>query len=325
LGGCIDELLKKTVANRHNKNLNKDDNEYLLQVIIIIINMLDVIAANRDIMQKLSVNRLSTGYGTPIVHDVSINFPEGKVSALVGPNGCGKSTLLKCMARVLQPNSGNVCLSGVPIHSLPTRKVAQQLALLPQGPIAPEGLTVRELVAQGRYPHQRLWRQWSREDERIVNDVMLMTDTNLLSEYSLDALSGGQRQRAWIAMVLAQSTPIILLDEPTTFLDLRVQVDLLNLLRTLAHEHGRTIVVVLHELNLAASYADYLVMMNAGMVQAQGSPEQVFTSDNLKKVFSLDAQILRDPHSHRLMCVPNGMPFSRAEQNVPYAQLVNAR
>jgi iron complex transport system ATP-binding protein len=276
-------------------------------------------------MQTLSIHRLSTGYGAPIVQDVSINFPEGKISALVGPNGCGKSTLLKCMARVLQPLSGSVCLNGVPVHSFPTRQVAQQLALLPQGPIAPEGLTVSELVAQGRYPHQRLWRQWSRNDEKIVIDAMHMTDTHLLADRPLIALSGGQRQRAWIAMVLAQSTPIILLDEPTTFLDLRVQVDLLNLLRTLAHEHGRTIVVVLHELNLAAAYADHLVMMSAGKVQAQGSPEQVFTSENLKKVFSLDAQILRDPHSHRLMCVPHGMPFSRAEQNVPYAQLVNAR
>ena len=276
-------------------------------------------------MQTFSINRLSTGYGTPIVHDVSIHFPEGKVSALVGPNGCGKSTLLKCMARVLQPISGSVCLNDVPIHSLPTRQVAQQLALLPQGPIAPEGLTVRELVAQGRYPHQRLWRQWSRNDERIVTEAMHMTDTHVLADRPLNALSGGQRQRAWIAMVLAQSTPIILLDEPTTFLDLRVQVDLLQLLRTLAQEHGRTIVVVLHELNLAAAYADHLVMMHAGKLHVQGSPEQVFTRENLRTVFNLDAQILRDPHSHRLMCVPNGMPFSRAEQNVPYAQLVNAR
>jgi iron complex transport system ATP-binding protein len=276
-------------------------------------------------MLNLSVNQLTVGYGTPIVKNVSIEFPTGKFTALVGPNGCGKSTLLKCMARVLAPSSGRVCLNERSVHNMPSRQAAQRLALLPQSPNAPEGLTVRELVAQGRYPHQRLWQQWSRDDELAVKEAMHKTDTESLADRPVNSLSGGQRQRCWIAMVLAQSTPVILLDEPTTFLDLRVQFDLLNLLRTLAHKHGRTLVVVLHELNLASAYADHLVMMSAGKLHAQGSPEQIFTQKHLKEVFNLDAHILRDPLSHRLMCVPRGMPFSRVERFEPLAQVANSQ
>lgn len=256
----------------------------------------------------LRVDQLTTGYQDPVVFDASFHVGSGQLTALIGPNGCGKSTLLKCMARILKPHSGQVILNNANLHEQPTRQVARQLALLPQGPIAPEGLTVRELVAQGRYPHQSLFQQWSRDDEAAVQDALSMTDTLQLADRPVSALSGGQRQRCWIAMVLAQQTPVILLDEPTTFLDMRVQVDLLNLLASLAHDHGRTLVVVLHELNMAAAFADHLIMMKEGRLQAQGKPDDIFTRENLKAVFNLDAQILRDPYSGRLMCVPTQVP-----------------
>lgn len=256
----------------------------------------------------LRVDQLTTGYQDPVVFDASFHIASGQLTALIGPNGCGKSTLLKCMARILKPHSGQVILNNADLHRQPTRKVARQLALLPQGPIAPEGLTVKELVAQGRYPHQSLLQQWSHEDEFAVTEALTMTDTLSLADRPVAALSGGQRQRCWIAMVLAQQTPIILLDEPTTFLDMRVQVDLLNLLTSLAHDHGRTLVVVLHELNMAAAFADHLIMMKEGRLQAQGRPDDIFTRQNLADVFNLDAQILRDPYSGRLMCVPTQVP-----------------
>lgn len=270
----------------------------------------------------LRIHQLSTGYQQKVVKDVDLTIPVGRLTALVGPNGCGKSTLLKCMARILKPMTGNVLLNGRSVHNTPTKEVAKQLALLPQGPVAPEGLIVRELVAQGRYPHQSLLKQWSKADEAAVQQAMEMTDTLSLADRPVAALSGGQRQRCWIAMVLAQDTPIILLDEPTTFLDMRVQVDLLNLLISLAHDHGRTLVVVLHELNLAAAFADHLVMMKAGELHAQGCPEQVFTSANLKSVFNLDANIIRDPHSQRLLCVPTNMPSAAPVQPAAIAQAI---
>ena len=254
---------------------------------------------------RLQGQSLVVGYDeTPILKGVDFDVPEGQLTVLVGPNGSGKSTLLKTLARILQPGSGRVLLDGDDIHHSPTRAVAKKLGLLPQGPIAPEGLTVRELVAQGRFPHQSLLRQWTRQDEAAVNDAMTVADVAQFADRPIDALSGGQRQRCWIAMVLAQETPLILLDEPTTFLDLKVQVDVMELLAHLAHDRGRTLVVVLHELNLAVAYADYLVMMSEGEVSAAGVPEQVFTEHNLKQVFDLDARVISDPHSERLFCVP---------------------
>lgn len=194
--------------------------------------------------------------------------------------------------------------------------MAQKLGLLPQGPIAPEGLTVRELVAQGRFPHQNIFRQWSSEDERAINEAMAVANVTEFADRPVDDLSGGQRQRCWIAMVLAQETDLILLDEPTTFLDLKVQVDLMNLLVRLAHETNRTLVVVLHELNLAAAYADHLVMMREGAIVEKGSPDEIFSSANLKAVFDLDAHVIRDPHSHRLICVPAMMSVVNHEIEV---------
>ncbi|QEM82729.1 ABC transporter ATP-binding protein [Halomonas binhaiensis] len=254
---------------------------------------------------RLRGEHLSAGYESRRVLDgVDLAIPEGKLTVLLGPNGSGKSTLLKTLARTLKPSAGRVLLDGEDIHRSSTREVAQRLGILPQGPSAPEGLTVRQLVTMGRFPHQRLWRQNRSEDERAVEEAMAFTHVTEFAERSIDALSGGQRQRCWIAMVLAQDTDLILLDEPTTFLDLKVQVDLLELLTRLAHERGRTLLLVLHDLNLAAAYADELVMMRDGRILECGSPEDVFTSDNLKKVFELDASVIRDPHSGSLVCVP---------------------
>lgn len=246
---------------------------------------------------------------------MSLAVPDAALTVLVGPNGCGKSTLLKTMARVLPAMEGTVLLDDAPVHDTATRDVARKLALLPQGPIAPEGLTVQELVAQGRFPHQSLLRQWSREDARAVNAAMEAADVARFADRPVSALSGGQRQRCWIAMVLAQETDIILLDEPTTFLDLKVQVDLMTLLRRIAHEEGRTLVVVLHELNVAAAFADLLVMMKAGRIVAEGPVGEVFTAEALAEVFDLQASVLTDPASGRPVCVPSVAPsFALAAQ-----------
>ncbi|PYF84570.1 MULTISPECIES: ABC transporter ATP-binding protein [Marinomonas] len=254
---------------------------------------------------RLVATQLEVGYGDRrVLNQVDFAVPNGQLTILVGPNGCGKSTLLKSLARILTPSGGVVCLDGQDIHQSRTRDVAKKLALLPQDPVAPEGMTVREVVAQGRFPHQRILQQWSREDERAVEEAMSVAQVNDFAHRSIGELSGGQRQRCWIAMVLAQETDLILLDEPTTFLDLKIQVDVMNLLARLAHEKQRTLVVVLHELNLAAAYADYLVMMRDGAVLHQGTPEEIFSPDNLYQVFGLDAQVIRDPHSDRLICVP---------------------
>lgn len=254
---------------------------------------------------RLVARGVVAGYGgEPVVRGVDLAARPGEITILVGANGCGKSTLLKAMARVLAPMAGEVTLDGEPVHALPTRQVARRLALLPQGPVAPEGLTVRELVAQGRFPHQSLLRQWSREDARAVAEAMAAADVAALAERPVAALSGGQRQRCWIAMALAQETEVILLDEPTTFLDLKVQVELMTLLRRTARSRGRTLVVVLHELNLAAAFADRLVMMREGRVLAEGPPAEVFTAEALREVFGLEAEVLRDPASGRPVCVP---------------------
>jgi iron complex transport system ATP-binding protein len=218
--------------------------------------------AGSDAAPRLEARGLSSGYGEAnVLAGIDFAVPTRQVTILVGPNGSGKSTLLKTLARILKPTAGTVVLDGHDIHSENTRAVAAKLGLLPQGPVAPEGLSVRELVAQGRYPHQSLLRQWSRADETAVQDAMQTAGVAEFAERPVDTLSGGQRQRCWIAMVLAQQTDLILLDEPTTFLDLKVQVDLMELLTGLAHEASRTLVVVLHELSLAAAYADYLVML----------------------------------------------------------------
>ncbi len=255
--------------------------------------------------ERLRGENLTAGYDDrPVIQEVDFRVPDARVTMLLGPNGSGKSTLLKALARTLPPARGRVLLDGKAIHRCSTRAIARKLGILPQGPSAPEGVTVRELVALGRFPHQSLWRQWTHEDERAVSDAMATANVAAFADRPIDDLSGGQRQRCWIAMILAQETDLILLDEPTTFLDLKVQVDLLELLVQLAHEKGRTLLVVLHDLNLAAAYADVLVMMRDGRIVHSGTPETVFTAANLKSVFDLDVNVIRDPHSDCLLCVP---------------------
>lgn len=252
----------------------------------------------------LTAKNLVVGYTTPVVKGIDLEIQPGKMNILIGSNGCGKSTLLKCLARVLIPISGEVLLNHQNIHSQPAKQVAKIMALLPQGPIAPEGLSVKELVAQGRYPHQSFLKQWSIEDEAAVMQAMQQANITELADSAIAELSGGQRQRCWIAMVLAQQTDIILLDEPTTYLDLKVQVDLLELLTEMAHQHQRTLVIVLHELNIAAAYADHLIMMKEGKIYAQGTAQDVFNAENIASVFGLNAKVITDLESNTLICIP---------------------
>jgi iron complex transport system ATP-binding protein len=253
----------------------------------------------------LAAQDLSVGYAdTTIVRNVNLSIQAGAITALVGPNGCGKSTLLKAFARVLQPKSGQVTLDGMPISSYPTREVARKMALLPQGPVAPEGLTVSELVAQGRFPLQTLFRQWSPGDREAVERAIALTDLQGFSDRQVHSLSGGQRQRCWLAMVLAQDTPLLLLDEPTTFLDLKVQVDLMALLSRIVREDGRTMLLVLHELNLAAALADRIVLMRDGQIVSEGTGAEVIRPDELQAVFELRSDVIADPLTGRPVCLP---------------------
>ena len=262
-------------------------------------------ARSTDTPARLQASRLAAGYdGRTVFDGLDFRLETGRVTMLLGPNGCGKSTLLRALARTLAPEAGQVLLDGRDIHRSRTREVARRMGILPQGPTAPEGLTVRELVALGRFPYQHLLRQWSPDDEHAVHEAMATADVARFADRAIDDLSGGQRQRCWIAMVLAQDTDLILLDEPTTFLDLKVQVDLLELLVRLAHDRGRTLLIGLHDLNLAAAHADVLVMMRAGRIESSGTPEAVFTADNIRRVFDLEASVIREPAAGRLVCVP---------------------
>jgi iron complex transport system ATP-binding protein len=230
----------------------------------------------------------------------------GKVTAIVGANACGKSTLLRSMSRLLTPRSGQVLLDGKAIHSLPAKQVARTLGLLPQSPIAPEGITVAELVGRGRHPHQGLMSRWSADDDRAIADALDVTATADLAERAVDELSGGQRQRVWIAMALAQQTDLLLLDEPTTFLDVSHQVEVLDLLTDLNRSTGTTIVMVLHDLNLAARYADHLVMISGGRLHGAGVPTEVFTEDAVREVFGLQCRVIEDPVSGSPLMLPIG-------------------
>lgn len=255
-------------------------------------------------MNNLETQNLTLAYDDHIViRGLNLKIPAGRITVLIGANGCGKSTLLRGMARLLQLRGGSVYLNGKDIQSLPTKQIARQLGILPQGPSALEGLTVRELVMQGRYPYRGLLRQWSAQDEYVTAEALAITTMTDLAERPLETLSGGQRQRAWIAMALAQDTDILLLDEPTTFLDLAHQVDVLDLLHTLNVE-GRTIVLVLHDLNQACRYADHLVALKDGQIYAQGNPAQIVTPELVNRVFGLQCQIIADPVTGTPLCVP---------------------
>lgn len=246
-----------------------------------------------------------------VLDDISLTIPEGCFTALIGANGCGKTTLLNVLARMQRPASGDVLLEGRAHAQFSRRELARRVALLPQRTSSPAGITVRELVMQGRYPWQSWWQQWSDEDQQAVDRAVALADIEMLLDRTLSTLSGGQLQRCWIAMTLAQDTPVILLDEPTTFLDIAHQIALLELLAEL-RDQGRTVVAVLHDLNQAARYADNLVMLCRGKVHAQGAPADVFTADNLKAVFDLDAHIITDPYSGDPLCVPASPGRSRA-------------
>jgi iron complex transport system ATP-binding protein len=254
---------------------------------------------------RLAADGVTLAYGDHVVvRDLDLQLTEGSFTAIVGPNGCGKSTLLRALGRLMRPAGGQVLLDGQAIARTPTREVARVLGLLPQAPVAPEGLTVADLVARGRHPHQSWLRQWSRDDEAVVGEALAWTDMADLADRPVDELSGGQRQRAWISMALAQGTDLLLLDEPTTYLDLSHQIDVLELVGRLHAERGRTVVVVLHDLNLAARYAQRLVAMKDGALVASGTPEEVLTEQLLAAVFDLEARILTDPVAGTPMVVP---------------------
>ncbi|MFC9746957.1 ABC transporter ATP-binding protein [Streptomyces niveus] len=260
-------------------------------------------------LSRLRARELTLAYDDrTVVHDLELAVPDGRVSVIVGPNACGKSTTLRALGRLLKPKSGSVLLDGEELARIPTRKIAQSIGLLPQSPMAPEAITVADLVSRGRQPHQHWWQQWSEEDERAVTEAMARTDVTDLAERSVDELSGGQRQRVWIAMALAQETDLLLLDEPTTFLDIAHQVEVLDLVRRLNHEQGRTVVIVLHDLNQAARYADHLVAMKSGRIVAEGHPGEIVTAELVREVFGLESVVVPDPVTGSPLVVP-GAPY----------------
>jgi iron complex transport system ATP-binding protein len=264
--------------------------------------------SNPDAGEGLQVLDLTVGYGkTMVLEKLSFRVPEGELTAIIGPNGCGKSTLLKGLSRTLSPRSGRVVLDGRDLGSYPAKHVAKRLALLPQDPIAPETIRVRELVARGRHPYHSLLRQWGPGDGEMIERAMERTHVSALADRFVSELSGGQRQRVWLAMVLAQDTDYVLLDEPTSFLDIAHQVELLHLCQDMKDD-GRTVVAVLHDLNQAARYATWLVVMDAGRIVAEGRAEDVLTEDITRSVFSLDSEIVPDPQSGTPMVIPRMRP-----------------
>lgn len=260
-------------------------------------------------MSRLTARELTLAYDDhTVVHELDLAVPDGRVTVIVGPNACGKSTTLRALGRLLRPKGGSVLLDGAELARIPTKRIARSIGLLPQSPAAPEAITVADLVSRGRQPHQRWWQQWSDEDERAVTDAMTRTDVTELADRPVDELSGGQRQRVWIAMALAQETDLLLLDEPTTFLDIAHQVEVLDLVRRLNHEQGRTVVIVLHDLNQAARYADHLVAMKSGRIVAEGHPSEVVTAELVREVFGLESVVVPDPVTGSPLVVP-GAPY----------------
>jgi len=256
---------------------------------------------------RLVAQGVTLGYGErAVVHELSAEVPDNQITVIVGANACGKSTLLRGMARLLRPSAGAVLLDGYAIASLPSKQVARTLGLLPQNPVTPEGVGVVDLVGRGRHPHQGALRRWSSEDEQAVAKALELTDTLDLADRLVDELSGGQRQRVWIAMALAQETDLLLLDEPTTYLDVAHQVEILDLLAELNETRGTTIVMVLHDLNMAARYADHLVAMREGRIVAAGPPGEVITEDCVRDVFGMECRVIDDPVTGTPMVIPLG-------------------
>ncbi|GHH29683.1 ABC transporter ATP-binding protein [Lentzea cavernae] len=274
--------------------------------------------ALRNDAARLGAEGVTVGYADRVVLDnLDVAIPTGVITTVIGPNGCGKSTLLRTLSRLLKPRQGTVLLDGHDIARLRTKDVAKRMGLLPQTPIAPEGLTVADLVARGRHPHQSWVRQWSSDDADVVAKALRMTGVADLAHRPVDSLSGGQRQRVWISMTLAQGTDLLLLDEPTTYLDLAHAIDVIDLVDDL-HESGCTIVMVLHDLNLAVRYSDNLIVMKSGAIVAQGHPSDVITSDLLLDTFGLQAKVIDDPVSERPLIVPIGRTHvvSKSDQDL---------
>ena len=263
-------------------------------------------APEPDRAPTLRAEALAVGYGgPPVVKDLTSAVPDGRITAIVGANASGKTTLLRALARLLRPSAGAVCLDGEDITAQSTRSVAARLGLLPQSPRAPDGVLVGDLVRRGRYPHQRLFSQWSAADDRAVDRALELTDLSELRGRPVDELSGGQRQRVWIAMVLAQDTPIMLLDEPTTYLDIAHQIEMLDLLAWLNRTEGRTVVMVLHDLNHACRYASHLIAMAGGRIEAAGPPHEVVTVELIERVFGLHVMVIACPVTGAPLCVPH--------------------
>jgi len=250
---------------------------------------------------------LVAGYDDRIILDhISLEIPSNQISVIIGANACGKSTLLKTLARIIKPKSGEILLDGQPIHKIPSKQLARVVGLLPQSPIVAEGITVADLVGRGRYPHQSMFGTWSRKDYEAVAEAMEIMRITDLANRPMGELSGGQRQRVWIAMALAQQTDILFLDEPTTYLDITYQIEILDMLTDLNRRYGTTIVMVLHDINLSARYADYLFAVRQGKLVAEGKPSEVITSELIKDVFGLDCTIIQDPISNSPSVVPIG-------------------
>ena len=261
---------------------------------------------------NLVVEELTLGYAErTVIEGLDLVIAPGKITAIVGPNACGKSTLLRSMSRLLAPRAGHVVLDGTSVHQMPAKELARTLGLLPQSPIAPEGITVADLVGRGRHPHQGIFARWTRADDEAVADALIATDTVSLADRSVDELSGGQRQRVWIAMALAQQTDLLLLDEPTTFLDVSHQVEVLDLLTDLNRRRGTTVVMVLHDLNLAARYADHLIALRDGNIHSAGDPIDVLTPEMVEAVFGMPSQVIVDPTSAKPLMLPIGRHHMR--------------
>ncbi|WP_167041545.1 ABC transporter ATP-binding protein [Salinibacterium sp. ZJ454] len=268
--------------------------------------MTDVTVARKP-RHTLRAENLGLAYdGRPVIQGLDLTVPDGQVTVIVGANACGKSTLLRGISRLLKPASGRVTLDGRDIHAQTAKDVARTIGILPQSPTAPEGITVADLVGRGRYPHQGWFRQWTSTDDAQVTEALRATDTAQLASRRIEELSGGQRQRVWIAMVLAQDPDILLLDEPTTFLDVTHQIEVLDLLTDLNRSRGTTVVMVLHDLNLAARYADHIVVMAAGRIIASGPPAEVISAELVQNAFALESRVVTDPVCGAPMVVPVG-------------------
>ena len=260
-----------------------------------------------EIKHNFQANNLHAGYEhKKILHDINLDIPSNKISVIIGANGCGKSTLLKTLAKLIKPSAGEVLLDNKAINKIPPKQLAKIVGMLPQSPIVPEGITVADLIGRGRFPHQALFSGWSKDDYEAVEQAMEIMKITEFADLDIDELSGGQRQRVWIAMALAQQTDILFLDEPTTFLDITYQIEILDLLTDLNKKFGTTIVMVLHDINLSARYADFLFTVKNGELIAEGAPSKIITSELIKETFDLDCMVIEDPISATPLVVPIG-------------------